>query len=217
MAEKTYHRPANGDGTPAAGEAPAASGPLGALGSWWKRPKSKTREYLETFVVALALAFFVRGTIAEARFIPSESMLPTLEVGDRLIVEKISYRFSVPQRGDIVVFNPPERAMGNGNAFIKRVVGLPGEKIDIHEGKVWIDGKDLNEPYVMEAPRYPDPNWEALGIPDGVIPKDKVFVMGDNRNNSQDSHVWGALPIDNIIGQTVFRFWPLTRIGVVAH
>lgn len=215
MAEKFYQRLDDVDGDPSIEAAPPASG-FARVVAWWRQPKSKGREYLETFVVALALAFFVRGTIAEARFIPSESMLPTLEIGDRLIVEKVSYRFASPKRGDIVVFNPPERAMGNGNAFIKRVVGLPGETIDIRDGQVYIDDKALTEPYVMEAPRYPDPMWDALGLPGGTIPKDKVFVMGDNRNNSQDSHVWGALPIENIIGQTVFRFWPPMRLGLVA-
>jgi signal peptidase I len=215
VADKVYQRLQDEDLDLKDGQAQEVRG-FGKVLAWWRAPKSKGREYVETFVVALALAFFVRGTIAEARFIPSESMLPTLEVGDRLIVEKVSYRFSVPQRGDIVVYNPPERAMGNGNAFIKRVIGLPGETIDIRDGQVYIDGKALTEPYVMEAPRYPDPMWDGLGLPGGVIPKDKVFVMGDNRNNSQDSHVWGALPIENIIGQTVFRFWPLTRLGTVA-
>lgn len=189
--------------------------PMARIKAWWGRPKSKTREYLETFAVALALAFFVRATVAEARFIPSESMRPTLEVGDRLIVEKVTYHFGPPNRGDIVVFNPPERAGGNGNAFIKRVVGLPGDKLRIDEGKVFVNGKPLTEPYIAEAPLYMEPDWVSLGMPDGVVPKGSVFVMGDNRNNSQDSHVWGALPIKNIIGQTVFRFWPVNRLGPV--
>lgn len=192
-----------------------AQTPMARIKAWWGRPKSKTREYLETFAVALALAFFVRATVAEARFIPSESMRPTLEVGDRLIVEKVTYHFGPPNRGDIVVFNPPERAGGNGNAFIKRVVGLPGDKLRIDEGKVFINGKPLTEPYIAEAPLYMEPDWASLGMPDGVVPKGSVFVMGDNRNNSQDSHVWGALPIKNIIGQTVFRFWPVNRLGPV--
>jgi signal peptidase I len=188
---------------------------MARIKAWWGRPKSKTREYLETFAVALALAFFVRATVAEARFIPSESMRPTLEVGDRLIVEKVTYHFGAPNRGDIVVFNPPERAGGNGNAFIKRVVGLPGDKLRIDEGKVFVNGKPLTEPYIAEAPLYMEPDWDGLGMPGGVVPKGSVFVMGDNRNNSQDSHVWGALPIKNIIGQTVFRFWPVNRLGPV--
>jgi signal peptidase I len=192
-----------------------AQTPMARIKAWWGRPKSKTREYLETFAVALALAFFVRATVAEARFIPSESMRPTLEVGDRLIVEKVTYHFGAPNRGDIVVFNPPERAGGNGNAFIKRVVGLPGDKLRIDEGKVFVNGKPLTEPYIAEAPLYMEPDWDGLGMPGGVVPKGSVFVMGDNRNNSQDSHVWGALPIKNIIGQTVFRFWPVNRLGPV--
>lgn len=179
-------------------------------------PKSKGREYFETFAVALALAFFVRGTIAEARYIPSESMLPTLEVNDRLIVEKVSYHFAAPHRGDIVVFDPPKAAHSGGNALIKRVIGLPGERIAIHGGVVSIDGKPLREPYVMEAPYYADPDWAYLGLPDGKIPDGMVFVMGDNRNNSLDSHVWGAQPIRDIIGHTVFRFWPPSRVGAVA-
>jgi signal peptidase I len=197
---------------------PAPPGRWERLAAWWRAPKSKRRENVETFVVALGLALVVRATIAEARFIPSESMLPTLEVGDRLIVEKVSYRFEAPERGDIVVFEPPLSATAGfrtGNAFIKRVVGLPGERIDIRSGKVFIDGRALDEPYVLEAPRYPDPEWDSLGMPGGLIPGGAVFVMGDNRNNSQDSHVWGPLPIANIIGQTVFRFWPFSRLGVV--
>ncbi|MEB3285817.1 MAG: signal peptidase I [Candidatus Sericytochromatia bacterium] len=188
---------------------------MGGPPSGLPRAKSKTREYIETLVIAFILAIVVRTTIAEARYIPSESMLPTLEVGDRLIVEKMTYRFAPVERGDIVVFEAPPRAMGNGNAFIKRVVGLPGERIDIRGGQVYINGDALKEPYILEAPRYPDPDWEALGLPEGRIPADSLFVMGDNRNNSQDSHVWGSLPLRNVIGQTVFRFWPPTRLGII--
>jgi len=211
VTDKMYQIPPSDSGVSSSGQAGLPMvGPGGPGGG---RTKSKTREYVETLLVAFILAFVVRTTIAEARYIPSESMLPTLEVGDRLIVEKMTYRFSPIERGDIVVFEAPPRALGNGNAFIKRVVGLPGERIDIRAGQVFINGDALREPYILEAPRYPDPDWEALGLPDGLIPKDAVFVMGDNRNNSQDSHVWGALPLQNVIGQTVFRFWPPARIG----
>jgi signal peptidase I len=172
-----------------------------------RKPKSKTRETVETFVVAIVLALGVRATVAEARFIPSESMLPTLEVGDRLIVEKVTYRLHAPERGDIVVFDPPPRSgFDRGNAFIKRIVGLPGETIAVREGQVYINDQPLNETYVMEPPTY---EMDPLTIPAG-----NVFVMGDNRNNSADSHVWGALPIDNIIGRSAVRFWPPVRIGL---
>lgn len=183
---------------------------LKSLAQAFKReraPKSKTRETVETFVVAIVLALGVRATVAEARFIPSESMLPTLEVGDRLIVEKISYRLHTPERGDIVVFDPPPRSgFDRGNAFIKRVIGLPGETIAVREGRVYINDKPLDERYLQEPPAY---EMDPL-----TIPADSVFVMGDNRNNSADSHVWGALPISNIIGRSAVRFWPPVRIGL---
>jgi signal peptidase I len=189
--------------------------PIARVKTWWKRPKSKAQEYIETFGVALALAFFVRGTVAEARYIPSESMVPTLLVGDRLIVEKISYHFEHPQRGDVVVFNPPAKADGGGNAFIKRIIGLPGDKMDIRGGKVYVNGLALKEPYIEDAPAYPDPNWASIGMPGGVVPKGHLFMMGDNRNNSADSHIWGPEPTKDIIGRAVFRFWPPNRIGLV--
>lgn len=182
-------------------------------------PKSRTRETIETFVIALALALGVRATVAEARFIPSESMLPTLEVGDRLIVEKVSYHFESPNRGDIVVFNPPEGAgFPDHNALIKRVIGLPGDHLAVHEAKVWVNGKVLAESYIKENPDYRMPDSENPGayFHEGreiLVPAGHVFVMGDNRNNSADSHVWGFLPIKNIIGRAAVRFWPPTRLG----
>lgn len=176
--------------------------------------KSRLREGAEVIIVAVALAFFVRANVAEARYIPSESMLPTLEVGDHLLIEKVGYHFRAPQRGDIVVIQSPDDEDG-GIPLIKRVIGLPGERISIHGGKVWIDGKALNEPYELQEPLYDEPDWDALGCPGGRIPPGKVFLMGDNRNNSRDSHVLGPMPIDHIIGHTIFRFWPLTRLGTV--
>lgn len=207
--------------------------------AYWRRPRSKTAETVETVVVALFLALFLRSTVAEARFIPSESMLPTLKVGDRLIIEKLSYHLHPPQRGDIIVFTPPadaltELGMSNpsgpvpdllslvgltsNNALIKRVIGLPGDTVAVHDGKVFVDGKALVEPYEKEPPAY---------VMDPIkVPADELFVMGDNRNNSADSHVWGFLPEkpkmvlgfipeSPIIGKAVFRFWPPSRIGPI--
>ena len=183
------------------------------------KPKSRTRETIETFVVALALALGVRATIAEARYIPSGSMLPTLQIGDRLIIEKVTYHFEPPQRDDIVVFTPPKSAgFPASDALIKRVIGLPGDHVAVHDGKVWINGKALYEPYIEASPDYdmPDPNDPDAYFHTGkdvVVPKGDVFVMGDNRNDSADSHIWGFLPIKDIIGRSVFRFWPPNRIG----
>jgi signal peptidase I len=138
-------------------------------------------------------------------------MLPTLEVGDRLVVEKISYRFHPPATGEIVVFDPPQQLQIQGyakdQAFIKRVIGTPGQTVQVQDGKVYLDNTPLTEDYIAEPPVY---NMEPARVPE-----DQLFVMGDNRNNSNDSHVWGFLPKQNVIGHACFRFWPLSRIGRV--
>lgn len=184
------------------------------------------RENIMTVVFALVLAFGIRTFIAEARWIPTESMVPTLAVGDRLVVEKVSYRFGDPQRGDIVVFYPPRTEQKD--AYIKRLIGVPGDRIEIrlNEG-VYVNGELIEESYTNGLPDTSGyfGDVETLGDlsafphPPGqdnapiIVPPDRYFVLGDNRNNSQDSHVWGFLPEENIIGRTVFRFWPLTRVS----
>ncbi len=166
-------------------------------------------ENLQVVAIALVLALLIRTFVAEPRFIPSDSMVPTLLVGDRLIIEKVSYRFHPPQAGDIVVFDPPpqlqERGYARDQAFIKRIIGLPGQIIEVRDRQVWVDQHPLQEPYVAEAPDYQ--------MPPVKVPPGSYFVMGDNRNNSNDSHVWGFLPSDNLIGRACFRFFPLTRLG----
>jgi signal peptidase I len=169
------------------------------------------RENIPIVVIALILAFLIRAFVAEPRFIPSDSMHPTLEVGDRLLVEKISYRLHPPAQGDIIVFEPPPILQQQGfrpqDAFIKRIMAKPGQMITVRAGKVYLDEMALDESYIAEAPNYQLPILKA--------PDHAYFVMGDNRNNSNDSHIWGFLPEQNIIGRAVFRFWPLTRIGFV--
>ena len=166
-------------------------------------------ENAQVAVIALILAFVIRTFVAEPRYIPSDSMLPTLETGDRLVVEKVSYYFHPPQRGDIVVFEPPPQLQLQGytkdQAFIKRVIGTSGQVISILRGVVYLDKQPLKEDYIYESPNY---NLQPIIIPEGTL-----FVMGDNRNNSNDSHIWGFLPTKNVIGRAVFRFWPLPRIG----
>jgi signal peptidase I len=171
----------------------------------------QTRENLQIIAIALALALFIRAFVAEPRYIPSDSMLPTLEVGDRLVVEKVSYYFRPPTTGEIVVFDPPQQLQIQGyakdQAFIKRVIGTPGQTVQVQDGKVYINGRSLKEDYIAEPPAY---QMEAV-----QVPEDQLFVMGDNRNNSNDSHVWGFLPKQNVIGHACYRFWPFSRIGRV--
>lgn len=174
-------------------------------------------EAAKTIGLSLVLALGIRHFVAEARYIPSESMVPTLEVNDRLIVEKITYRLNPPQRGDIVVFYPPEQAGAEcsgsqtpthlKDAFIKRVVGLPGDTIEVRDGTMFVNGQPLPETYTAARPSYA---WGPQ-----TVPENSYFVFGDNRNNSCDSHYWGAVPRENIIGRAVFRFWPPGRLGNV--
>lgn len=173
--------------------------------------KSIILEYAKTIIIALVLSFLVKTYVAEARFIPSESMLPTLKIGDHLIIDKIFYEIKgigELKRGDIVVFDPPPSANSKTEIpFIKRIIGLPGETISIKNGTVYINGEPLNEPYILEKPRA---NFQPLIIPDNTI-----FLMGDNRNNSFDSRFWGPLPVENIIGIAEFRYYPFNEIGTI--
>lgn len=168
---------------------------------WW--------ENFQILVIALILALLVRTYVAEPRFIPSDSMVPTLEIGDRLVVEKVSYRFHEPEFGDIVVFDPPpqlqEQGYSKDQAFIKRIIGKPGQTVEVKNGRVFLDNQPLQESYIAEAPKY---TLKPVQIPEG-----NFFVMGDNRNNSNDSHVWGFLPQENILGKAWFRFYPFDRVG----
>lgn len=167
-------------------------------------------EGLQTIGLSIVLALGIRQFVAEARFIPSGSMEPTLQIDDRLVVEKISYRFNPPKRSDIIVFQAPQRALDavgstSHDAYIKRVIGLPGETVEVRDGKVFIDNKVLQENYIQAPPNY---KWGPE-----VVPEDQYLVLGDNRNSSSDGHVWGFLPEESIIGRAVVRFWPPTRIG----
>jgi signal peptidase I len=167
------------------------------------------RDNILTVLIAILLAVIIRGFVAESRYIPSPSMVPTLYPGDRIVVEKLSYRFRPPHAGDVVVFRPPNRLQAAGypadQAFIKRVVAEAGQTVQVHQGRVYVDQVPLSESYIAEAPAYEMP---AVRVPEGML-----FVMGDNRNNSNDSHVWGFLPQENVIGRANIRFWPPGQAG----
>lgn len=168
-------------------------------------------EGLQTIGLSVALAFGIRHFVAEARYIPSGSMEPTLQINDRLVIEKISYYLNPPQRGDIVVFWPPDSLFSPGerrDAFIKRIIGLPGDEIRVADGKVFLNGTAQDEDYIKAPPDY---SWGPE-----VVPAESYLVLGDNRNSSYDSHAWGYVPYvprENIIGKAVVRFWPPDRLG----
>lgn len=163
------------------------------------------RDVLETLLLA-GLIFVLVNTLTGRYEVQSISMEPTLHEGQYLIVSKFAYWLRPPQRGDIVVLDPPDqRSM---IPYIKRVIGLPGERVEIRNGRVWIDGVALNEPYVSGPTLY-ERTFD--------LKNDEYLVLGDNRNNSSDSHVWGTLPEENLIGKTIFRYWPLEKLGVIPH
>ncbi|HEY9816053.1 MAG TPA: signal peptidase I [Candidatus Obscuribacterales bacterium] len=179
-------------------------------------PPSQTQpnpwgEVLKVVGLSLFMSLGIRHFIAEARYIPTESMVPTLQVNDHLVVEKLSYRFHDPARGDVVVFMPREDLQAQNPdfrfAFIKRVIGLPGETVQVINGQVLINGQPLDEPYIAAEPTYV---WGPA-----VVPDDAYLVLGDNRNNSLDSHFWGYVPRETIIGRAAVRFWPPDRLGSV--
>ncbi|MBL0385795.1 signal peptidase I [Tumebacillus sp. ITR2] len=173
------------------------------------KPETKKNifEWVRTIVIAVVLVFLFRHFVAEAFYIPSQSMEPTLKVGDRLYVEKVSYKFGDIKRGDIVVFTPPPSAKvpADEDHLIKRVIALPGETVKVEDGIVYVNDKALDEPYEAEKPTM---EYKPFTVPDG-----QIFVMGDNRNNSYDSRYWGTLPIENVVGKAFVRYYPFSQMS----
>lgn len=174
------------------------------------RGGSGTRTFVEWVLViagALLVALVIKTFLVQAFYIPSTSMEPTLRVGDRVLVNKMSYRLHDVNRGDIVVFErPPNASVSEIRDLIKRVVGLPGETIVARDGKVFVDGVALDEPYLPPNTRTPD--FAEVAIPPG-----HVFVLGDNRTNSSASNVFGPIDEDLIVGRAFIRVWPLNHIS----
>ena len=166
-------------------------------------------EIVKTIAMAAVLSFGIRTFVAEARYIPSSSMEPTLQINDRLIIEKMTYRFNEPERGDVIVFNATEALQRENfnEAFIKRIIGIPGDTVTVSNGLVTVNDEVIEEIYIKEPPDY---EYGPVTVPDG-----EYLVLGDNRNNSYDSHYWGFVPDDKIVGRAFVRFWPFQRIGSI--
>jgi len=172
--------------------------------------KSAAREWAESIAIAVVLAFLIRTFVVQAFKIPSGSMLPTLQIGDHILVNKLIYRFEKPSRGDIIVFKFP---YGDGKDFIKRVIGLPGETIELRDKQVFINGQPLEETYaihkdpqILTNPHSPRDNFGPVQVPEG-----QLFVMGDNRDQSMDSRFWGFLDVGKIKGKAFIIYWSWDR------
>ncbi len=177
-------------------------------------------ELLVVVVVAVVIAVVLRTFVIATYSIPSGSMEPTLQIGDRILVDKLSYHLHGVDRGDVVVFSTPpaEHCAGTPVAdLVKRVIGLPGETIALSGGRVDIDGHVLPEPWLPPATRtetYPGPSAAAFALHHPyTIPENDVYVMGDNRTQSCDSRYWGPVPESTIVGKVDVRIWPLSRLA----
>lgn len=170
----------------------------------------EAKEWGQSLVVALIVTLIVRTYVIQAFKIPSGSMIPTLQIGDKLFVNKYLYRFEAPKRGDIIVFKYP---VDKKKDFIKRLVAFEGEKVEIRDGKIYIDGKALDDPETFGKFYYYNHDPFAGPGERTQVPANSYFVLGDNSANSTDSRFWGFVPKENVLGKAVYRWWPLNRMG----
>ncbi len=175
------------------------------------KPKGKSSnlvsflvDLLEMVLLAFVLFIIVNAISARVR-VYNISMRPTLEDGELLFVNRLAYKLGKPQRGDIIVFHFNEQT---GEDYIKRIIGLPGETIRVENGIVYVNDTALTEPYIAAAPAY-NGTW--------VVPDGHIFVLGDNRNNSEDSHRFDAIPLDSVVGKALFIYWPVPKLQVFSR
>jgi signal peptidase I len=167
--------------------------------------KTEYRENVESFAIAVVTILFIIIFVIQSFLVSGTSMVPTLLDRERLIVNKFVYWFHAPQQGDIIVLKPPH----DTRKYIKRVIALPGQSVEVKNSQVFVDGTELKEPYINEPIRQ---DYPFTYVPDG-----NIFVMGDNRNFSKDSRDpdVGFIPLKNVVGRAIFIFWPLTKVKIL--
>jgi signal peptidase I len=188
------------NGLPALPPSEALTPPTGAK----FRLGAALRDAAGTIVPAIVIALLIHVFLAQATRVYGQSMEPNLHTNERLVIEKMSYRFHGPRRGDVVVLRDPS---GSPELLIKRVIGLPGERVTLADGRVFIDGVHLDEPYLDQPTQGGGRSW--------VVPPLHVFVMGDNRSASRDSRIFGTVPLEELVGKALFRYWPVGEVGPV--
>ena len=201
-------------------------------------------ELFESAAMAIVIVFMViRPFAIQSFYIPSESMVPTLLVNDRIMVDKMSYRLHHPAVGDVVVFKAPKEADPNEVEFIKRCVGVAGDVVEVRDGFVYRNGKQIDEPFIADAPDYNmkivdgkvyrtdsrNPGYYENQMPvtdiaminhityakPEAVPEGCLLMFGDNRNNSNDGHMWGFVPLERVVGRAWLLYWPLQRVRVI--
>lgn len=170
-----------------------------------KKQKGSIWEFLRSIIVALLIVVPIRAWVAQPFIVQGSSMLPNFHHGEYLIIDEFSYHLRKPERGEVVVFRYPRQP---SQFFIKRVIGLPGDNIEIKSGSVWINGNAFEENYLPQSLATAPDATTILGV-------DEYFVLGDNREASSDSRAWGGLQGHFIVGKTLLRLWPLNRIGIL--
>lgn len=169
------------------------------------------RETVETIVIAFILAFLIRTFVVQAFYIPSGSMKPNLQIGDRILAYKFLYGLKNVKRGDIIVFKFP---LNPRKDFIKRVIGLPGDIIKVENKEIYVNGKQLSEPYIVHGDKW-NSGFPRDEYPPTPVPAGSLFMLGDNRDSSDDSRYWGFVPAKNIVGEAFLVYWPLWRIRIM--
>ena len=167
-------------------------------------------ENIKSLFIAFLLAMFIRTFFVQAFKIPSSSMFPTLKVGDRLLANKLVYKFREPERGEIIIFKYP---LSPRKDFVKRLIALQGEEVKIMDGKIFIDGKPVKNT-LIENRYYYNSGLYGAEFP-AKVPENCYYVLGDNSANSKDSRYWGFVPKKNLVGKPLFVYWPLNRIRIV--
>lgn len=169
------------------------------------------RETVETIVIAFILAFLIRTFVVQAFYIPSGSMKPNLQIGDRILAYKFLYGLKNVKRGDIIVFKFP---LNPRKDFIKRVIGLPGDIIKVENKEIYVNGKQLSEPYIVHGDKW-NSGFPRDEYPPTPVPAGSLFMLGDNRDSSDDSRYWGFVPAQNLVGEAFLVYWPLWRIRIM--
>lgn len=169
-------------------------------------------EFIEAVVFALAIFVVVYWQIAQPNQVRGQSMFPTFHDGEYILTDKLTYRFGSPKRGEVVILKSPKSP---DQDFIKRIIGLPGEKIKLQDGKVYINGTELNESDYLDATVFTPQESYLLEGQEKLIDDGKYFVMGDNRTASSDSRDFGPIGLHEFIGRVIFRYWPVTKVGII--